>query len=78
MRITARESQIGQWQSLSGWRGYLLAVACIVLSTTVFFFLRAHFAKGQWALLYLLIIGLIAGISGVRPAILAAFLAFFA
>jgi two-component system sensor histidine kinase KdpD len=57
--------------------GYVFAVACIAASTGVFLVGRGYFAKGQWALLYLLIIGLVAGLSGVRPALLAAVLAFF-
>lgn len=58
--------------------GYAFAVICIVASTGVFFMGRDYFAQGQWALLYLLIIGLIAGLGGVRPAILASALAFLA
>jgi two-component system sensor histidine kinase KdpD len=57
--------------------GYAFAVVCIAASTAVFLLGRGYFAKGQWALLYLLIIGLVAGLSGVRPALLAAVLAFF-
>jgi two-component system, OmpR family, sensor histidine kinase KdpD len=56
---------------------YLFAVLCIAASTSVFLLGRGYFAKGQWAILYLLIIGLVAGLSGVRPALLAAVLAFF-
>jgi len=58
--------------------GYLIAAASVVVATAVFYPGRAHFAKGQWALLYLLIVGVVAGISGVRPALAAAFLSFFA
>lgn len=58
--------------------GYIVAVVCIIVATAIFYPGRDYFAKGQWALLYLLTIGLIAGVSGVRPAILAAFLAFLA
>lgn len=58
--------------------GYIFAVVCIVAATGIFFLGRDYFAKGQWALLYLLIIGLVAGLSGVRPALLAAVLAFLA
>ena len=36
------------------------------------------FAKGQWALLYLLVILLVASAAGAGPAVLAAVLAFFA
>lgn len=56
---------------------YLFAVACVLIATAFFFPGRDHFAKGQWALLYLLIVGLVAGLGGVRPALLAAALAFF-
>jgi two-component system sensor histidine kinase KdpD len=58
--------------------GYLIAVVCVALATAVFYAGREHFAKGQWALLYLLIVGLVAGVSGVRPALEAAVLSFFA
>ncbi len=58
--------------------GYVFAVICIAAATGVFFIGRDYFAKGQWALLYLLIIGLVAGLSGVRPALLASVLAFLA
>lgn len=64
-------------RSLIESHGYVFAVVCIAISTELFLLGRAYFAKGQWALLYLLIIGLIAGLSGVRPALLAAFIAFF-
>jgi len=57
--------------------GYLLAVMAIALSTAVFLPGRASFAKGQWALLYLLIILLVASIAGTGPGLLAAVLAFF-
>ena len=59
-------------------RGYLLAIGLMAIATGVFYLVRDYFAKGQWALLYLLIIGLIAGLRGVRPAMLAAILAFLA
>jgi len=58
--------------------GYLLAVVAIALSTAVFLPGRATFAKGQWALLYLLVILLVASLAGTGPALLAAVLAFFA
>ena len=50
----------------------------IALSTAVFLLGRDVFAKGQWALLYLLLVVLVAGASGTGPAVLAAILAFFA
>lgn len=58
--------------------GYVLAVLAISLSTLLFLPGRDTFAKGQWALLYLLIVVLVAGASGIGPAMLAALLAFFA
>ena len=58
--------------------GYLLAIVAIALSTLLFLAGRDLFAKGQWALLYLLVILLVAGAAGTRPAMLASVLAFFA
>jgi K+-sensing histidine kinase KdpD len=58
--------------------GYPLAVVAIALSTTVFLPGRDSFAKGQWALLYLLIILLVASVAGTGPGLLTAVLAFFA
>jgi two-component system sensor histidine kinase KdpD len=58
--------------------GYILAVTAITLSTGVFLVGRDQFAKGQWALLYLLVILLVASAAGPGPAVLAAALAFFA
>ena len=63
------------WLSL---HGYVLAVLAIGLSTVLFLPGRDTFAKGQWALLYLLIVVLVAGASGAGPAVLAAILGFFA
>jgi two-component system sensor histidine kinase KdpD len=57
--------------------GYILAVAAIGLSTVLFLPGRDIFAKGQWALLYLLVILLVASTAGAGPAVLAAVLAFF-
>jgi two-component system, OmpR family, sensor histidine kinase KdpD len=58
--------------------GYLLAIGAVGLSTLVFLPGRDFFAKGQWAILYLLVVVLVAGISGMGPAVLAAVVAFFA
>ena len=58
--------------------GYFIAAGCIIAATALFLPGREYFAKGQWALVYLLIIGLVAGISGVRAALAAAILAFLA
>lgn len=55
---------------------YVFAVVCVLIATLLFYPGRDDFAKGQWALLYLLIVGLVAGLSGVRPALLAAAMAF--
>ncbi len=57
--------------------GYVLAVVAVALSTLVFIPGRDFFAKGQWAILYLLVVVLVAGASDTGPAILAAALAFF-
>ena len=58
--------------------GYLLAIVAIAVSTVLFFPGRDWFAKGQWALLYLLIILLVASVAGTGPGLLTAVLAFFA
>jgi two-component system sensor histidine kinase KdpD len=58
--------------------GHLIAIAFVAIATAAFYPGREHFAKGQWALLYLLIVGLVAGLSGVRPALAAAVLSFLA
>ena len=58
--------------------GLLIAVVSVATATAVFLPGREYFAKGQWGLLYLLIVGLVASLSGVRPALIAAFLSFLA
>jgi two-component system, OmpR family, sensor histidine kinase KdpD len=58
--------------------GYIAAVAAIAAATAVFYPGRDVFAKGQWALLYLLIVVVVASLSGVGPALLAAGLSFLA
>jgi len=58
--------------------GFLFAIACVAVATAICVPGRAYFAKGQWALLYLLIITLVAGVRGVRAAMLAAGLSFLA
>jgi two-component system sensor histidine kinase KdpD len=67
-----------RWLSWLILHGYVLAILAIALSTVLFLPGRATFAKGQWALLYLLIVVLVAGASGTGPAILAAILGFLA
>ncbi len=58
--------------------GYLFAVACVAAATLLFLLGRNYFAKGQWALLYLLLIVFIAGIGGFRASLLAAVASFLA
>lgn len=58
--------------------GYLVSILAVVLVTAVFYFGRDYFAKGQWALLYLLVILGVASIRGVKPAVLTAILSFLA
>ncbi|HEY3376978.1 MAG TPA: DUF4118 domain-containing protein [Armatimonadota bacterium] len=57
--------------------GYLFAIVCVALATALFVLGREFFAKGQWALLYLLIIVFIASVAGFRASLLASVLAFF-
>ncbi len=73
MRVTVKDLQ----RRLAR-HGYVLAVLAIAVSTAIFLPGRDHFAKGQWALLYLLIVVLVAGASGTGPAVVAAILAFLA
>src|SRR5664279_5558887 len=56
--------------------GYSLALLAIAASTLIFLPGRDYFAKGQWALLYLLVILFVASAAGAGPAVLAAVLAF--
>ncbi|MHB9025842.1 MAG: DUF4118 domain-containing protein [Armatimonadota bacterium] len=58
--------------------GYLFAIACVAAATVLFVFGRAYFAKGQWALLYLLIIVVVAGTAGFRASLVASILSFLA
>ena len=60
----------------SEWRGYIVAFLIVAVSTLAFIQGRGYFAKGQWALLYLLIVVLVASRSGVRSSIVAAVAAF--
>jgi two-component system sensor histidine kinase KdpD len=57
--------------------GYVLATAAIAVSTLLFLPGRGDFAKGQWALFYILVILLVASVAGPGPSVLAAILAFF-
>jgi two-component system, OmpR family, sensor histidine kinase KdpD len=58
--------------------GYVLATVAIAVSTLLFLPGRGDFAKGQWALFYILVILLVASVAGPGPSVLAAVLAFFA
>jgi two-component system, OmpR family, sensor histidine kinase KdpD len=57
---------------------YFLAIVIVAAATAAFLPGRDVFAKGQWALLYLLVIVLVARLWGARPATLAAAVAFLA
>jgi two-component system, OmpR family, sensor histidine kinase KdpD len=56
--------------------GFITAALAIVVSTGIFLPGRGHFAKGQWALLYLLVVVIVASVAGTWPAVVAAGLAF--
>ncbi|MHB0997637.1 MAG: DUF4118 domain-containing protein [Armatimonadota bacterium] len=60
------------------WRKYFIDFLIVAVSTLVFIQGREYFAKSQWALLYLLIIVLVASRSGVRSSIVTAVTAFLA
>lgn len=66
--------QLPRWDR----NGYLFAIICVAMATALFVQGRDLFAKGQWALLYLLIIVFIAGVAGFRASLAASVLAFFA
>jgi two-component system sensor histidine kinase KdpD len=57
--------------------GYLFAIGCVAGATALFVLGREFFAKGQWALLYLLLIVFVASVAGVRASLVASVLAFF-
>lgn len=57
---------------------YLWVVLTVILATGLFVPLRSYFAKGQWALIYLLIVVTVGSIRGFRAALLTSVLAFFA
>lgn len=58
--------------------GYVLATLSTAAATAVFVLGRDDFAKGQWALLYILIVLIVASGAGTGPAVLAAALSFLA
>lgn len=61
-----------------GRHGYVLAVVAVTAATLLFVPGRGSFATGQWAILYLLVVVLVAGVSGTGPAVVASFLSFLA
>ena len=69
------------YRSVVGWmvrHGFVTAVLSIAVATAIFLPGRGVFAKAQWALLYLLVIVIVASVAGTWPAILAACLGFLA
>jgi two-component system sensor histidine kinase KdpD len=69
------------YRPIHGWlvrHGFITATLAIVVSTAVFLPGRDVFAKAQWALLYLLVVVIVASVAGTWPAVLAAGLAFLA
>lgn len=57
--------------------GILFAIACVAITTSFFVPGRDLFAKGQWALLYLLLVTFVAGVAGFRASLVASVLSFF-
>ncbi len=71
----------GLYDSVHEWmvrHGFVTAALAIAVATAIFLPGRGVFAKGQWALLYLLVVVIVASVSGTWPAILAAGLGFLA
>jgi two-component system sensor histidine kinase KdpD len=69
------------YRTLHDWlvrHGFITATLAIIVSTGIFLPGRGYFAKGQWALLYLLVVVIVASVAGTWPAVLAAGLAFLA
>lgn len=56
---------------------YFAVILAIISATVLFIPLRSYFAKGQWALFYLLIVVIVGSLRGFRPALIASILAFF-
>jgi two-component system, OmpR family, sensor histidine kinase KdpD len=79
MQIVGYESILLTVPTKTRWTehyGYLVAIAFVAVATGMFLLARPYFGKSQWALLYLLIVAFVAGLSGIRPALLAAGLSF--
>ena len=71
----------GLYSSVHGWmvrHGFVTAALAIVVATAIFLPGRGAFAKSQWALLYLLVVVIVASVSGTWPAVVAAGLGFLA
>jgi two-component system sensor histidine kinase KdpD len=77
-RTGARDDVIRKTAERLTRHGYVLATVAIAVSTLLFLPGRGDFAKGQWALFYILVILLVASVAGPGPSVLAAILAFFA
>jgi len=58
--------------------GYAFAAVLVLAATAVFLQGRGDFATGQWGLIYLLVVVVVAGGCGAGPAVLAAVISFFA
>jgi len=58
--------------------GYLVSIAFVAAATAIFHLGKGYLDKGQWALIYLLVVLIVAGLSGTRPAILTAAASFLA
>ncbi|MCL5772824.1 MAG: DUF4118 domain-containing protein [Firmicutes bacterium] len=56
--------------------GYLAAIVCVAFATGILFLFQSGLGKEYTGLVYLLVIAVVAAISGTRPAILAAVLSF--
>ncbi len=65
-------------ESWSRHYGYGLAVLAVAAATALFLAGRDDFATGQWGLLYLLVVVVVAGGVGTGPALLTAVMSFFA
>lgn len=66
--------------SLPRWDRYgvLFAIACVAVATAVFLPGREYFARGQWPLLYLLLIVFVASLGGFLASLVAALASFLA
>jgi two-component system sensor histidine kinase KdpD len=72
------KTQFEQWMGRNAFAGYVFAVLAVGAATALFLLGRGDFATGQWGLLYLLVVLLVAGGSGAGPGIVAASMSFFA